>query len=432
MAESIAGTWASIAGIEIINDSRTFSYLKNGLGPGSVSVYGDCGCSNIIDLLDCPGITGYITPSQDDAPWYTADIPASADFLGMVVDKFEGLNSPFTRSVQQAIGNGGILTRSRLKTRELHWSGFLFGTTCCSVQYGLRWLTQTLSRFGTNCSDCFGDDLELLICCPQEGESTTGNNSPFRTLKGVALLEGPTIISERKTCTSNCSSGCGGSCILEIEFTLVATQPYFYSPEIPVVDCANLFDGAVPPYTDIDVPCGPFDCSNLVNCSSGALPPTATYVNNCIDPFITPLANYYTVPRSSWNEFDEVVPIISITTGIYQLGHIKLGFYSSSSGNPCGDLVNDPPDCDIICDSLDITAIPPLSTFYIDGRTRKMAIICNDGTAWAGERLTAGPWSWPSFNCLGFCMEVQFESNGTVNPGERVSCVSISIVPRTF
>ena len=434
MADSIAGSWASLAGIEIVNDARTLAYLENGLGPSSLNVRGDCGCPNIVDLLNCPGVTGYDSPATDDAPWYTADIPESAGFLGFITDEFDGMQSTFDRKVTQAVGNGGVLNRSRLATRELTWRGYLFGTTCCSVQYGLRWLTKTLSRFDTSCKDCFGDDLELLVCCPDEDEAATGSSSPFRLLKGVGLIEGPTILSQRKTCTSNCSARCGGSCILEVEFTLVATQPYFYSPEIPMYDCVS-FSNGVAAVTDPEVPCGPFDCSDALfetgPCALPELPPTATYINLCAQS-ITGFgpAVYLTVPREMWNDLEEVVPVISIENNSgFAFTAVRLGFYLSSNGDPCGDLLNNPPNCDAICDELTIFSIPGASTFYIDGRTRKMALICdNNNTAFPGERHTSGPWSWPTFSSHGFCLELQFIDE--VNKNDV--CVSLSLVPRSF
>jgi hypothetical protein len=258
-------------------------------------------------------------------------------------------------------------------------------------------------------------------------------------LKGVGLIEGPTILSQRKTCSSGCSNGCGGSCILEIEFTLVATQPYLYSPPIPVYDCVNVFDGAVnPPYTDPETDCETDNCSDFIFddlsgvCPLPALPPTANYTNNCSPVFSDPSANYFTVPSSTWNDLDEVVPVISITTGALPVSGIVLGFYSSTSGNPCADLVQFPPDCDVICDELEIIALPAESTFYIDGRTRKMAIICKDGSTFSGERLTTGPWSWPVFSCYGFCMEVRFEGDPDNAAGISLVCMSLTLVPRTF
>lgn len=429
MPETDAGTYATLAGIEFVNNVRTIDYLKNGLGPGSLNVFGDCSCSNIIQLLDCPTVTGYVSPASDNAPWYTPDVPESAGFLGFYVDTFTGMESTFERSVVETVNHGGVFNRSRLKTKDLVWRGFLFGDSCCSVQYGLSWLKQTLSRFGANCRDCFGDDLELLICCP----SPTDTSSPFRLLKGVGLTEGPLIKSERKTCTSNCEGSCGGSCIIEIEFTLTATQPYFYSPEIPVYDCVSIGLNSTDIVTDPAVDCGPFDCSDAyldLACALPELPPTATYTNTCIGSPIWAEALYLSVPRSSWSALEEVVPVITIrNNSIFSFSGVQLGFYSSFDGNPCGDLVNGTPNCDVLCDDLLIFALPGRSTFYIDGRTRKMSMICdNNNTAFPGERHTSGPWSWPVFRDLGFCMETKVEASDVVND----VCISISLIPRTF
>lgn len=450
MAENIAGTYATLAGVEIVNDARTYAYLQNGLGPSSINVYGDCGCPSLIDFLNCPDVTGgvgYVSPAADNAPWYSMDYPESANFLGFVVDEFEGMSSPFKRNAVEVVGNGAVLSRSRLASRSLTWRGFLFGATCCSVQYGLRWMTKTISRFDASCRDCFGDDMELLVCCPEFTEPVTGTSSPFRLLKGVALLEGPTILSERKTCTSGCAYGCGGSCILEVEFKFVATQPYLYNDPIPVFDCVPFTDATLDPVTDPDEPCPPFDCidvmlqdleeSLLLPCTTPDLPPTSTYINSCFTDLEEDLGPtlYLTVPRTLWSDLDEVVPVITITNGngFFNQG-VKIGFYSSLDGNPCGDLTLNPPGCDALCDDLLIGPIPPNSSFYIDGRTRRMSIICPDGTAFAGEKITNGPWSWPAFSQLGFCMIVQFV-NGTIDPILQAppdNCVSLSLVPRSY
>jgi hypothetical protein len=293
-----------------------------------------------------------------------------------------------------------------------------------------------------------------LVCCPCSEEEVE-TLPPFRTLKGVGLIEGPTIVSERKTSggagCSGGSSGCGGSCIIEIEFTMVATQPYLYSPEIPIYNCLNITDGAVAPYTQSQIDCGPFDCADpffaggtpptpasalVFDCVTPALPPTATYTNSCLKDFETPMANYFSVQRTLWSELEEVIPIISISTGLFPVGPLKLGFYSSPNGNPCADLSLYPPDCDVICDELNILLIPANSTFYIDSRTRKMSLICEDGSAFPGERLTAGPWSWPSFGCYGFCLEVIYDTSqintGISAVGVKDACISLSLVPRTF
>lgn len=425
MAESDAGSWAQLGGIEIVNDARTTAYLLNGLRPPSLNVRGNCGCENIRELVGCDG--PYTDPATDNAPWYSPDIPESANFAGFLVTEFEGMGSTFTRSVTESIIDGGVLGRGRRGSRSLTWRGLLLGADCCAVAYGLRWLSKTLSA-GTRCRDCSGDDLDILVCCPDE-EAVSGGVDPFRLLKNVALVSGPEIIQNHKL---GCS--CGASCITEIEFTLVAAQPFFYSTPIPIYDCVGLVDGAADPVTN-DEPCPVVDCGELVLsqlCPPPDLPPLASYINPCFTGGGPYKAVYFTVPRSSWPFASEVVPVISITTGTLPLIDIEIGFYSSSDDNPCGDLLTFPPLCDAVCDDLRILAINSNSTFYIDGRSRKMALICGPTSVFPGEPYTQGPWSWPVFDDFGFCMEFKYKDPSVTGYSVEDVCVSLTLVPRTI
>ncbi len=674
MADSVAGAAAWLGGTEIVNDSRTTAYMRNGIKPGTLSVNGDCGCGNLLELAGCDD--EYTTPANDNAPWYDPAIPESAEFAGFLSTEFEGLNSTFTRTVSESITDGATLGRSRFGSRTLTWKGFLFGSSCCGVAYGLRWLGKTLQG-SKNCgNNCFGDDLELLVCCPTmeaamglgpnvvgnpefenslglwaaSGDTAitwtnnpvytgsgamkvvnpvggsitfntdtssyeipvTGNKTyklsmqvkggsgtasseivatfswytdidapigapvsltlgsdtndawtllentitspltaakvridfeigdefslaneahfiglvnlnqtnyapvvePFRTLKGVSLLEGPMILNERKM-GSACGGRCGGAAAIEIEFSLVGSQPWLYSAPIPVVSCVKAQANSVPiigatltgilntgitniittiisddfaflpvisypgnTYITLDpfgtdgtpevvrvtahtagsatitvnrgqqgttprahststtwtlqTDCSPNNCttellSELGFCAPPALPPTATYVGCVIPDVNTWDALYITVPRTLWNSVSEVVPVITIQTGGLPVVNARLGFYTSADGNPCGDLITNPPECDLICDTLYFTAIPGNSKFYIDGRTNTMSTICGTNAAFPGEPLTLGPFSWPSFDCYGFCMEFAYDPRFANDE----LCVSLSLVPRT-
>lgn len=687
MSDNLAGAAAWLGGTEIVNDSRTTAYMRNGIKPETLSVNGDCGCGNILVLAGCD--SEYTTPAEDNAPWYDSAIPESAEFAGFLSTEFEGMSSTYSRSVTESIADGATLGRSRFGSRQLTWKGFLFGSSCCGVAYGLRWLGKTLQG-SKNCgNNCFGDDLELLVCCPSmeaalgygpnilcngsfnndtgfwtsTGSSAinwvnnptfdspgamrtingatgaitfnTGSTSdplcvlsvigsktyklslqvigaegsdsevlgvtfnwfnslgvalaptvlsnlgsdndsdwslreatvtapatavtvridfsigdaftiagqahivdevsfnqtnyapvvdPFRTLKGVSLLEGPLVVSERKM-GSTCGGRCGGSTAVEVEFSLVASQPWMYSAPIPVVNCVKVQENSVPligstlvgrlsvaatnidttlqstdfaflpvvtassnifitldPYAAYGAPevvrvtghvanstsitvaraqqgttarshpinanpilntfwllqadCSPADCDfglqELIHkefpaCGGPTLPPTPSY-SGCITLDINQWrAVYVTAPRTMWNSLSEVVPVITIETGGLPVIGARLGFFTSADGNPCGDLINTPPTCDLICDSLYFLSIPGNSKFYIDGRTKKMSLVCGTNAVFPGERYTLGPFSWPSFDCYGFCMEFAYNQL----TGSDEMCVSLSLVPRT-
>lgn len=454
--DSIAGDAAFLAGTEIVNVARTIAYLQNGIGPGSINVRGDCGCPGLRDIIGCD--LAYVDPLTDEAPWYSEDHPESNEFAGFYPVEFEGMSSPFERSTSENVTDGGALGRSRVGSRTLTWRGYLFGANCCAVAYGFRWLTQTLRAATQDCGGCQGQDLELLVCCPSidtvddyggydEGygpfiEGPTAIEA-FRTLKNVALLEGPTILSERRSsaaCTG--SGGCGGSAIMEIEFSLFAAIPWLFRSEVPIVNCIEL-DTAVDRITVEEPDCPPIDCGqeffNLYlsgrGCAIPELPPAATYSIDCLDlPENLERAVYITVPRSSWREFEEAVPYIVIETGGFYLTDLQLGFYSSASGDPCGDLANNSPLCDLVCDKLTILALPADSKFIIDGRTRTMSVVCDTNVAFPGERFTLGAFSWPVFSCYGFCLELAFSLDDDVPILTNVGngCISLSMVPRSL
>lgn len=675
MADNVAGSAAWLGGVEIVNDSRTSAYLRNGIKPGTLTVNGDCGCSNILALAGCD--TEYTTPANDNAPWYDPAIPSSAEFAGFLTSEFEGMSSTYTRSITESISDGATLGRSRFGSRTMTWKGFLFGSSCCGVAYGLRWLSKTLQGSKKCGNNCFGDDLELLVCCPtleaaqgfgpnllcnpnfdnstgfwlssgdtsitwtnypvQDGPgamktvnpiggaitfstdcrmAVTGNKiyklslyargstgsaseivgvtfnwfdnldvpisttafanigsdnestwtlmeatatsplnaasvrldfvigdgatlpneahlidtvslnqtnfapivDPFRTIKGVSLLEGPLVLSERKM-GSSCGGRCGGSTAVEVEFSLVGSQPWLYSAPIPVVNCVNVHSNAVPiigsvltgtitdnpltagattinsadfaslpvitfpdnvyiildPYATSGAPeivrvtahtagstsitvtrgqqgttarqhasgtfwtvqasCAPTNCADglldiapgYTDCAPPALPPTATYVGCAIPDINDWEAVYISAPRALWDSLSEVVPVITIETGGLPLIGARIGFYTSADGNPCGDLISNPPSCDLVCDTLYITALPSNSRFYIDGRTKKMSLVCGTNAVFPGEPYTLGPFSWPSFDCYGFCFEYAQDSVF----GAEDRCISLSLVPRT-
>lgn len=677
MSDNVAGAAAWLGGTEIVNDSRTAAYMQNGIKPGSLSISGDCGCSNVLALSGCD--TEYTTPAEDNAPWYDPAIPESAEFAGFMTTGFEGLASTYTRSITESIADGATLGRSRFGSRTLTWKGFLFGSSCCGVAYGLRWLGKTLQGSNSCGNNCFGEDLELLVCCPSMeaalgygpsiicngdfdssasfwtptgdtalswtndpvhfgpgslktvnpigGEitfSTGGNRTsdcpifvtagrtyklslyikgalgadsegldvtfnwyngldvslssltssnivfdsssdwtlaevtvtapvnastlgidfvigdagtpanqahyfdevklnqinyapvvePFRTIKGVSLLEGPLVTSERKMGTT-CGGRCGGSTAIEIEFSLIGSQPWLYSAPIPVVNCVKVADNAIPiigstlagnlsaQITDLNVTatstdfsflpvinyaentyitldpnsefgppetvlvtshtlnsttigisraeqqtfarlhpintfwvlqtdCAPANCGAelefiVPGCDVPVLPPTSSYVGCPVPDINSWNALYITTPRNLWNSVSEVVPVITIQTGSAPLVGARIGFYTSSDGNPCGDLFNNPPKCDLICDTINIRFIPQNSKFYIDGRTKKMSLVCGTNAVFAAEPYTLGPFSWPTFDCYGFCLEFAFDPVFMSSE----ACVSLSLVPRT-
>jgi len=192
--DSVAGAWAAIEGVEFCNVARTVAYLRGGYGPPKLTVNGECDCpeDQLRTLVGCDDAP-YSTPADDGAPWYDAAIPESADFAGFYPTSFDGLDSTYTRDVVEIVsgGGGGVLGRLRAKPRAMVWRGFLFGRTCCSVAYGLRWLTSVLrqSRCG---AECGGEKLDLLVCCPPPAAPVGGDNAIFLVTPSSTTYTGGT------------------------------------------------------------------------------------------------------------------------------------------------------------------------------------------------------------------------------------------------
>lgn len=461
MPESAAGEAAFLNGEEIINNARTLAYLDAGYGHPSLKVSG-CSCPQIRELIEC-GSDPYVSPASDPAPWYDSSVPESGDFAGFYVTEFEGMGSTYTRPSVEKITGGAVLGRLRPQPRTLTWRGFLFGRSDCAVQYGLKWMTANLR--GTNCV-CGGEDLDLLTCCPAllETPATSGCTSmpeiqrpeacppftqpdAFRTLKNVGLVDGPKILSQRRV---GCSSGCGStSCdgdtlLMEIEFSLLAGNPYLYGcpvclcvdatfPEFDITDCdwvkvADSNNPGIPCTTAAEEAADcppPHDCSiDLDVCPPTTLPVIPPFEDRCFCDVIAPVEFCCAVPADSFGQFFEGAPVIEIFTGDNAMRSTTIRFFENLNGQPCCDVAENP--C-IECDSLQIRYIPAHSTMTIDSSTRSVTLICPGiTTPMRAEHLTTTPFSWPILNCVDYCICV--ETEGSIVASNAT--VSISIVPR--
>lgn len=459
MPESAAGSAAFLSGEEIVNDARTLSYLEAGYGHPSLTVTGGCTCPCIRELIDCDS-DPYISPMVDPAPWYDDSVPESADFAGFLTVEFEGMGSTYQRNNFDKITGGAVLGRLRPAARTLTWRGFLFGRSDCAVQYGLRWMTANLR--GTTCL-CGGEELDLLVCCPEvsgtppvSGCVPTPNQpeacppftqpDAFRTLKSVGLLEGPKILSQRRIGCGGCGdSSCSGgdTLIMEIEFSLLAGNPYLFGcpvclcvdatfPAFDVGDC-DWFKVADSNNPEIDcslgaggVACPPeVDCSDdEVVCPTADLPVLPPFDDRCFCDSIAPVQFCCNIPADSFGQFFEGAPIIEIFSGSSVMRSTTIRFFENFTGQDCCTVAENP--C-IQCDSLQIRYIPASSTLTIDATTRSVTLLCPGMIApIPAEHLTVTPFAWPILQCIDYCICVETEGS-IVAPD---ATVTFSIVPR--
>lgn len=215
-------------GLEVANAVRTKTYAEN-LGLGWFRPQESCsGMAGF--LTDYP----YTTPAGDLAPWYDATRRESLDFAGFWPLEVTGIDTTtYARPVSERLDDGGVLGLGRHASRAIVVRGVLIGKTDESISAGASWLTSILERRACNHSplgpdyrSCQGAALDYLALCP--GACGCGNTECDqacfdqwqRHLYGVGLVQGPEVL--RRRCIH------GGGAFAEVQFTMVATNPWRY------------------------------------------------------------------------------------------------------------------------------------------------------------------------------------------------------------
>lgn len=216
--------WFRYDGIELSNAARFDAYATaNGLsffherhGLGDL----EAGLSLIPEGMDGP----YVDPATDNAPWYDPSAPETAEFLGFYVLSAANLeNGQVARDVTESVRDGGYASVPRVATRQVVFRGILAGTTRAGARAGLGWLKTLLAQgdvcgVSTGGSVCGPDELSFFDARPEDCPPLPScYHAGWRSLVGVTLLEGPTVLQER-------SKDCWA--FIDVEFTLVAQNPY--------------------------------------------------------------------------------------------------------------------------------------------------------------------------------------------------------------
>lgn len=479
MPDAKAGSFASIDGNEIVNSSRTISYIHNFGLP--ITVDDDCWCSDLPLLLNCPTPTGITpgynypsnnplvdpTPVSDPAPWYDPAIPESGDFLGFLPTEFEGLNFNSTRSVFDNLTGGALLGRLRPGSRLFTWRGFLFGRTCCAAEYGLRWLTSVL-LFAGGCEGCDGSELDILVCCPEvTGGPVPPNTScgptqapalgimqskdAFRRFRNTGLADGPRRLSERQL-------GCGGcedqepGCIIEVEFSIIAGSPWAYRETQEV--CSDPFPtcGICPGEAEIgfwqkmttltkypadkteakactallECLADAADCVVDPDCPIPALPEIPGFQDDCGCEAYNFARICCEVSNDIYGQFFEGVPTIEVYSGTLPLHNVRIDFYENPQERPC----TDPAVFDICnrCASINVRFIPADSTLVIDGLSQQINMICPGDNTQAADSLVTSPFDWPVFSCKNFIVTINADCNYPIDTTN--SLATLKVTPR--
>lgn len=434
-------SWLCLGGTTLTESCRSAVYAANGFRPYGVDLP-TCGCCGTpAQWAAAMGDTPYTNPTADDAPWYSASEPDSGDFGGFVTLDVQGLGAgPISRTVtQRANGRGSFIGPAIQASPVITVTGILFGKTCCSVDYGLRWLGTVLQ--GSCGSDCDGDTLSFLNCCPDFDACAEASPvvTPFdcltphlRYLEKVQLISSPTITQRYGTCCGNCN----GTAYMQVTFQLAASAPCVYRDPVNIVTGQVFEPDPDPDGCDIEwvvIPPGGTcpdisDCEPVSDCLSGdcvdiPAPPSApTPENPCICLAFNTRRSVVEIPAGSIPELTEGLAVLKVYAGSKALRQVRVRFFLANGAQTIDDM--DP--CST-CGEVTLSFIPAFSTFTFDGKTREATITCPgsqpvDATTLMGSAGGRLPVEWPEIQCSGsrFLMSVEADAE-TVSPDSTVT-----------
>lgn len=421
--------YASVGGIEVWNTGRLQAYLRN---VGSPFTTGGTICSCDALTPEVLGLTAYQTPALDPAPWYDADYPVSADYLGFLPLSVAGVDAnPRGRSVSNAVGGGGVFGPVRNLPRTITVTGVIVGASCCGAEYGLHFLSEVLS--GCTGEACDGDCFEMYACCPEDEVLTPAQfNAKYRrTFRRTALVSGPTVVS-RQGNGSCASGGCaGGGDLITVEFVLVAANPWAWTDTLPLLDvplpatvpggpCIDwcLRDGGTGVGDCFASECLFGDCLPEEDCSDPMTTvPSPPQPTTPLTSFCVPLgteSDCFDIDLSDRPEWSGDVPMIVIKSGSGELRNVRIQIFVK----PAGSLLN----CDAIadtnrCDPLEqfvITYMPAGAVLTLDGQIGRALLVCNDEcqtSQYVYGDQNGGPVRFTELGCATYCFCIETDSS---------------------
>lgn len=427
--------YVALGGIEIANHARLRAYLESVGSPLNMGEV--CGCETFThEVLD---ELPYTTPDDPDspAPWYDPDVPESAEFAGLLVLSVDGMDEwPMRRTVTNAITGGGVIGPARVMPRTITITGILLGASCCAVEYGLHWLGEALQ--GCTGSACGGDCATLYACCPGDEDPAEFNRRYRRTLRRVALVQGPTVTG--RAGTGQCGRGrCTiGADILTVEIVLSAATPWAWTEPTPVLS-------VVPPISDGDecvTWCLGGECEGacrLAACRDGTdlcadprcappAPPTPQPPDSC---FCLPLAverDCYDLDLSGRPAWSADAPVITVRAGSSDLRNLTIAIYERAEQDEGAS-------CDEVADAgrcaphsvYHVAYVPAGGALTIDGQIGRSVIECG-GVCEASPDVygqDGAPASYRLLDCARYCLCLESDVSNPPAPDAQVT-VSVS------
>jgi hypothetical protein len=182
--------WFQYGETEVANNRRAAMYVKNGLKPVGAFIE-DCGdCTDLPTVVE--GLDEYRTPLLDDAPWVSLEQPDLNDFAGVMIREVTGLEgSTMQVSVEESVGDGGLVGARRATTRTVAVTADLVGRTPEATALGIEWLSAVLHPPCSAGSDCAGDILHMFSTCPV---ACVGQTDPDAVATSTTYFEAPSFL----------------------------------------------------------------------------------------------------------------------------------------------------------------------------------------------------------------------------------------------
>ena len=370
----------------------------------------------------------YSTPAQDQAPWYDANIPESADFAGLYVEEVIGFDAPVSRELTDSAIIGGSLGPLNLNSRSVTVTGWLRSATCCAADYGLNWLTEALIGQSACDDDCSMGDLVMFRCCPPASDVDPDRLNYARTVPRVGLIDGPKVVDRTGVCCGNC-----GATSLKVQFTIASESPYIFS-DVDWLLYQQTFN--MGPY-DYDLTLA---CAKSTNCpppppmwepACGPTypPPPSPFVvdDDCYcEPWTTMRTGVTFHNTHQWND---VSSFIEIRAGQSSLRNLKISAFQNPRNMPLPYQfeIEDEWMCTTPCATIAVSEIPSGSRLVIDSRVRTVELILAGGQRVPGLRyVSSGDEAAPfDFFDVGPCtrlsmvasVEAQVSPDATISVG---------------
>ena len=344
--------WFEYDGFELVNLSRT-AQLSESLGITSVWTTPD----SVGWVQDALAGTGY--DDIENAPWYVDDLPASAEFAGVLPLSVEGLkNSSLESTPIEYVTDGGHSGKPRNATLPLVWSVALVASTDRGAEYGLRWLNHRLRNTGPH-TFCSGATLRYF--------RSEGAGSEVVHRRDVRLTRGSSVT---RKAADDCQS------IWFVTFTMTAADPYEYGAERFVLTGMGASTWAGPSWTPtapvssagkqsmVNTSCPVWDYSPIYDPLYPALVPSPA------PPQVPP--NGWTLTEGStfqrfWGRTSPIptstlpfVPMVRLTSTA-PVRTVRVSIYPQDAATTA--------QCDALWSCV-VTYLPAGTTFYLDGEQK--------------------------------------------------------------